>query len=530
MRQLLIHNARVLTMTEPRIATAVLVDDARIVAVGGPELADRIAGPGLRCLDLGGRCVTPGFVDSHLHLRGLGDSLGELNLADVADFGRTLELVRGAAAELLPGEWLTGGRFDRNLWGIGRLPCRRDLDGVAPDTPVALVSKDGHSLWANSRAIELAGIGASIPEPAGGRVYRDAHGEPTGLFSENACELVRRAVPEPGETARLRSLRRAIDHLQALGITCVHEMSAEGQGLVHDLRRLRDQWGHLGLRVRLSVGPSDVGAPGGDEDVRLMALKLWIDGALGSQTALMEEAYEGDPANRGIQAIDDDTLADLLKHAASMGLSCWVHAIGDRAVRVALEGIEVAGPPPVGLRHRIEHAQCAPPGLIDRMARLGVAASVQPIHQVQDIEIAERYWGRRSRWAYPFASIQRAGIPLAFGSDAPVEDADPRRGLWAAVTRQCEDGTPAGGWFPEERIGVDAALRAYTTDSARSVGDGGQLGAIAPGAHADLVVWSDDVERITTDGPEACRVLAVSVGGRWVHSEIECVSVSDEDL
>lgn len=530
MRQLLLHNARVLTMTEPRIASAVLVDAGHIAAVGGPELAEGLAGTDVQCVDLAGRCVTPGLIDSHLHLRGLGDSLGELNLAGVADFGRTLELVRSAAAELLPNEWLTGGRFDRNLWNLGRLPDRHDLDGVAPATPVLLSSKDGHSVWANSRALELAQVDASTPDPAGGRMYRDADGEPTGLFAENACELIRRAVPEPGETARLRSLRRAIAHLQRLGVTCVHEMSAEGQALVHALRRLRDQWGHLGLRVRLSVGPSDVGAPAGDEDIRLMALKLWVDGALGSQTALMEEPYEGDRANRGVQAIDGTTLARVLKDATSVGLACWVHAIGDRAIRLALEGIEAAGPPPVGFRHRIEHAQCAPPGLIDRMARLGVAASVQPIHQTQDIEMAERHWGSRSRWAYPFASMRRAGIPLAFGSDAPVEDADPRRGLWAAVTRQRDDGTPTAGRFPGERVGIEAAVRAYTAESAQSTGDGGRLGCIAPGAHADLVVWSDDVERITTDGPEACRVLAVSVGGRWVHSEIEGIAVSDEDL
>jgi len=526
---LLLYNARVLTMAEPQIARAVLVADGRIVAVGGPELAEGPDHPGVQRVDLAGRCVTPGLIDSHLHLRGLGDSLSQLDLAGVADFGRALELVRGAAAELWPNEWLTGGRFDRNLWNLGRLPDRHDLDGVAPATPVLLSSKDGHSLWANSRAIEIAGVGPSTAEPAGGRIYRDADGYPVGLFAENACELIRRAVPEPGQATRLRSLRRAIDHLQRLGVTCVHEMSAEGQGLAHDLRRLRDERGHLGLRVRLSVGPSDVGGPAGDEDIRLVALKLWIDGALGSQTALMEDPYEGDERNRGVQAVDDTTLHRLLKHAASVGLACWVHAIGDQAVRLAIEGLESAGSPPIGLQHRIEHAQCAPAGLIERMARLGVAASVQPIHQTQDIEIAERYWGRRSRWAYPFASMRRAGIPLVFGSDAPVEDADPRRGLWAAVTRQREDGTPAGGWFPEERIGIEAALRAYTVESAQSVGDGGQLGAIVPGAHADLVVWSSDVERITIEGPDACRAVATCIGGRWVHSEIGDIAVSSED-
>jgi len=520
-RPLLLHSARVLTMAQPGTASAVLVADGRIVAVGGPELAEGIAGPDLQRVGLAGRCVTPGLIDSHLHLRGLGDSLGELNLADVADFSRTLERVRAAADQLLPDEWLTGGRFDRNLWQLGRLPDRHDLDRVAPATPVLLSSKDGHSVWANSTAMALAGVDASTPDPPGGRVYRDADGRPTGLFAENACELVRRAVPGPGQAARLRSLRRAIDHLQRLGITCAHEMSAEGQGLADDLRRLGGELGHLGLRVRVSAGPAAVDGPSPtDDDVRSIALKLWLDGALGSQTALMEEPFEDDPANRGVQAIETGTLARLLQHAASTGLACWVHAIGDRAVRVALEGIEEAGPPPAGLRHRIEHAQCAHPALIRQMARLGVAASVQPIHQTQDIEIAERHWGSRARWAYPFASMHRAGVLLAFGSDAPVEDADPRRGIWAAVTRQREDGTPVGGWHPEERVGTETALRAYTTNPAQSAGDGGRLGCITPGAHADLVVWSGEPRRIAADGPQACRAVATAVGGRWVYSEL----------
>ena len=518
---LLLVDGRVLTMHGPA-ASGLAVAGDRVVATGDSRELDRLRGPRTRVVDLRGRLALPGFTDSHLHLEALGLRLSQVDLSSSRSLAAGLRRVAARARRAPEESWITGGGFDKNRWG-DRFPTRRDLDQVAPGNPVALSSRDGHSLWVNSRALALCGIGPATPVPAGGRILRDERGRPTGILQETATRLVYECDAFARPKAGHGELHRALRFLLRCGITSVHLMG--GGEVLPALQELRAR-GRLPLRATLypALGALDalieagLHSGFGDHWLRIGGIKLLIDGALGSQTAWLFRPHENSDAGTGVPVLAGEELRAVVRRAAEAGLACALHAIGDRANAEALSALSEVRALRTALPHRIEHAQLVRARDIARFARLGVIASMQPCHIPGDIDTAERYWGKRSRWAYPIRSLAAAGVTLAFGSDAPVETADPRVGIRAAIARQTPDGRPAGGWYRrEEGITLSAALRGYTVGPAKATGEDQIKGKLAPGYLADIVVLSGDIAHPRGRGIGEAEVDLVFVGGRLRH-------------
>ena len=524
---LILRNGRIYTMhpgQPPQQALA--IQGERLVAVGDDAEIWRWNGPATVELDLRGRAAFPGFIDAHVHLAGFARLLRRVDLAGVGTLREAVERVATRAGQMPEDAWVLGGGWNHNLWPEGRFPRKEDADGATGGRPLALHSKDGHVLWTNSAALALAGIHRDTPDPAGGEIERDpASGEPTGLLKERAAGLVTRVIPELSleETAEL--LAEALPLIQGYGLTGVHDH--EGAAPLGALQELRRQ-GRLGTRVCASLPAGSLEwalglgmrSGWGDEWLRLGGVKVFCDGALGARTADMLEPYEGAPGQRGIEVTDAAALRQLARLAAGGGLSLAIHAIGDRANRQALDALEAAirSGEGRGLRHRIEHVQLLHPDDIRRFGALGVIASMQPIHCTSDMDMADRHWGPRARWSYAWRSLLESGARLAFGSDAPVESMQPLRGIHAAVTRQRPDGTPTGGWYPEERLTVEQAVAAYTLGAAYASGEESVKGSLVPGKLADVVVLSQDIFRIPPAEILATRVEHTILGGQVVYS------------
>jgi predicted amidohydrolase YtcJ len=518
---LLLLNGRVLTMAGAT-AQALAVSGDRVIATGDDRDLLHLRGPKTAIIDLGGRLAMPGFTDSHVHLRALGHVLTRLDLSPAHTLSAALKLIAARAGRTPAGEWITGGGFDKNRWGDS-FPDRGDLDRVAPDHPVALHTRDGHSVWLNSLALRRCSITRETQAPNGGVIARDAAGDPTGILQESATSLIYNCPDLQARGAADGELLAGMRSLLRSGITSVHAM--EESETFSSLQKLREA-GRLPLRVTLYRSRGDLDsliAAGirsgfGDEWLRIGGLKLLIDGSLGSQTAWMFQPYENaaHAANScGVPVLYGEELRETVRRAAAAGLACAIHAIGDRANAEALDALERARDLPTPLPHRIEHAQLLRPADIPRFARLKVVASMQPCHILGDVGTAERYWGARSRWAYPIRSLLRVGGNVIFGSDAPVETHDVMAGVYAAVRRQTLDGRPADGWYREEEgISRQAALRAYTTAPARATGESRLKGALAPGYLADIVVLSENVLRVGPHRLFKPRVELVIVGGR----------------
>ena len=523
-----------------RAASALAILRDRVIAVGDDGDILALRGPRTRVYDLGGRLAVPGFTDSHVHLAGLAHRFLQVDLTGVPTLSDALRKVAAKVRRTPKGEWITGAGFDKNVWR-DQWPSRRDLDIAAPHHPVAIRTRDGHTAWVNSLALKLSGITARTKSPPGGLIRRDAKGRPTGILHETAMRLVYGSrvfrQPEVGPA----ELRTALRSLLRQGITSAHVMGeAETLSLAQELR----------LTLYRAVDAlDDLIAAGirsgfGDEWIRIGGVKLLVDGALGSQTAWMFRPYglpfearhrrakEGgadlqSATSCGVPVLYGKELRDIIHRSAEAGLACAIHAIGDRANAEVLDAIgeveeragaellpNMAGCKPA-LRHRIEHAQLLRPRDIPRFARLGVIASMQPCHMLGDIPIAERHWGRRGRWAYPIASLLRAGASVAFGSDAPVETSDPIKGIYTAVERKMLNGEPAGGWYrAQEGISVMAALRGYTVGPAIATGEANIKGRLRPGFLADIVVLSDDITHRRGRSLLDARVDMVFVGGK----------------
>jgi len=496
-------------------ASSVLVVGRHIAAVGGAELAAGVNLPDLEVVDLGGRTVVPGFIDSHFHFDGVARSLYEgpghgfvhVRLDGLADLEEAKAAIRRAVETCGPGDWILGGRWDKNAWSPSRFPTRWDVDPITPANPLALHSRDGHALWVNTKALELTGALARADEFAPDLALRNEQGQPTGVLLEQAQGLVRSHAPRPTEAYLTRAYRNAIPHLQRLGITGVHDMSGSAARSVFPVvQRLlgeqEDQAG-IGMRFLASVGrdgldgfiAAGIRSGWGSDYLRLGGLKLMVDGALGSQSAWMSRAYKGRGDYCGVPVTHGEDLFGLVRKAAAHGIACACHCIGDRAIDEVLCAFErlpeTDGP---RLRHRLEHAQHMPAGGFARAARLGVIASMQPIHLPFDVDLTEEHLapgtGRRT---YAFRAMLDARVPLAFGSDAPVADPNPLPGIWAAVARQRTDGTPADGWNPDQRLSVAEAVRAYTVGAAYAAGEERIKGSISAGKLADMVVLSQNI-------------------------------------
>ncbi|MBN1642572.1 MAG: amidohydrolase [Anaerolineae bacterium] len=518
-----LYNARIYTMDQrhPR-ASALAIDGERIVALGGDELCTDLAPA--RAIDTGGRTVIPGMIDAHLHFTSYSLRLDQIEIYELPTLEQTLMRVAARAAGTAPGTWIRSGGWNCNLWRGGAFPTRYDLDRVAPTHPVALSSKDGHSLWVNSMALELAGITAATPDVAGGSIFRDASGAPSGILQENAIGLVRQVIPEPTFQERLAACRRGIQHAHRVGLTGVH--NCEGEAALAVFQELARS-GELTLRVLAHIPAAQLDAAIalgiqdglGDAWLRLGGIKAFSDGALGSRSAWMIEPYEDDPGNWGIPTMTREELAMLVARANAAGLSVAVHAIGDAANRAVLDAIEgaqdVARP---RLHNRIEHVQALHPDDLPRLAQLGVIASMQPIHATADIDIAERHWGARSATAYAWRSLLNEGTTLAFGSDAPVENIAPLVGIHAAVTRRRADGYPGPeGWYPEQALTVEEAVYAYTMGAAYASGEEQIKGSLTRGKLADLVLLERDIMTIDPIEIVDTPVAATVVGGQFVY-------------
>jgi predicted amidohydrolase YtcJ len=526
---LVLSNGCIYTM-DPRMPTAkaIAVAGDRIVALGDGDTLRDALGAGGQAIELGGRTVVPGMIDAHLHFLSYSLRLDLVQIHELPSLEETLQQVAERALVSEPGTWIRGGGWNCNLWGDGAFPTRHDLDRVVPDHPVALSSKDGHSLWANTRALELAGVNADTPDVAGGSIFRDAAGEPTGILQENAIGLVRQAIPEPTRDEMLDACKRGLARANRVGLTGVHDCEgADALSVFQELARRHE----LTLRVLAHIPEGTIDEAikvglcdgFGDEWVRIAGIKAFSDGALGSRSAWMIEPYEDDPTNWGIPTTTPEALRALVRKANSAGLSVAIHAIGDAANRAVLDAIESARDgTPARLRNRIEHVQLLHPDDIPRLAQLGVVASMQPVHATSDMDIVERHWGSRGTTSYAWRSLLDTGAALAFGSDAPVEDISPLVGIHAAVTRRRGNGDPGPeGWYPEQRLTVHEAVYAYTMGAAYASGEEQLKGSLTPGKLADLAILDQDILEIDPMDILHTKVHATMVGGKFVYRSDE---------
>ncbi len=522
---LILHGGRVLTLLEPEPSpapTALAARDGRILRVGNDEAVLALRGTETTVIDLQGAVAVPGLVDAHCHLFGLGTALAQIDLVGTPDAAACAARVRAAAAAQ-PAGWLEGRGWDQNDWTDAHWPDRALLDTAAPQRPVVLRRIDGHAAWVSSEALRLAGITRDTADPDGGTIIRGPGGEPTGVLVDNAVDLVLAHVPEPSPAEVTRRVHLAIDDCLRHGLTAVHEAGTPWSRiqLYRDLAT-RDE---LGLRLvcMLADEPAtlDAGLAAGPTSgprfmVTVRAVKLYADGALGSRGALLLADYSDEPGNRGLQVTPTEHLREVCRRAAAAGFQVCTHAIGDAANRLVLDLYdEVMGPRLRDARWRVEHAQILAPADVPRFGQLGVIASMQPTHCTSDMDwVAQRLGPNRLAGAYAWRSLLDSGAVLCFGTDFPVEAVDPLATLFAARTRQHPDGTPPGGWHPQECVDGRTALRLSTSAAAYAAWLEREVGVLAPGYLADITVLDHDP---TGDDPSQLfdtHVVATVVDGR----------------
>lgn len=525
---LVVTNAAVWTGTGPvarRQAIAVRGD--RILAVGGMAEVAPFIGVTTKLIDAAGSLVLPGFNDSHAHLLIGGYQLMSVDLRGARSGDELAALIAARAQKLPPEKWLIGGNWDDGAWPGRRLPMKEDIDPYTPSTPVFVTRSDLHMGLANSAALSLAGITAATPDPPGGAIMRRPEsGEPTGILKDAALDLVRRVIPPPSQDDSLAAIAKACEVAASLGVTSLQDMAVgeawENWRLLQAFRERRAMTVRLCIRMPLADWIESGQEPEGmqDEWLKLGGVKGFVDGSLGSATALFFAPYDDEPDNRGLLVRKPVELADELAAADRAGLQAAVHAIGDRANSILLDvyAAVAARNGERDRRFRIEHAQHLVAADIARMASMGVIAAVQPSHVVDDGRWAERRIGaERAKFAYPFRSLLDAGVVLAFGSDWPVASLSPLAGIQAAVTRRLGAGYPRDGWHPEQRIGVDEAIRAYTAAAAYAEFAEADKGVLAPGKLADFVVLSRNIFAVPPEEIAATEVLCTICGGKVVY-------------
>ena len=498
------------------IAEAILIQGDRIVAIGSSSSIRPQIGQA-RVIDATGRFVVPGFIDSHVHFLGGGFKLSSVQLRDADTPEEFAKTVPGGA-------WITGGDWDHQLWG-GELPHRAMVDELTPAHPVWVNRLDGHMALANSLALELAGVTRDTADVAGGTIERNGNGDPTGVLKDNAMDLVFNVLPPPDDAAYDRALEAATSHLAAQGVTSVHHMGSWDTLAV--LQRARD---HVTLTTRVYAAVpladwerlrDEVAEHGrGDAWLRYGVLKGFVDGSLRSHTAAFHAPFDDKPSDRGFFINTEEDLETWISGADAAGLHVVVHAIGDRANEKLLDIFErvARGHGSRDRRFRIEHAQHLRPEDIPRFAELGVIASMQPYHAIDDGRWAERYIGPiRIQTTYAFQSLLNAGATLAFGSDWTVAPATPVEGIYAAVTRRTLDDANPDGWVPEEKISVEEALVAYTRNGAYASHEENEKGMLKRGFLADLAVLDSDLTRISPEEIQSAEVVMTIVGGEIVY-------------
>jgi predicted amidohydrolase YtcJ len=521
---LAIVNARVWTGDRRKPwADAVLVHGEKIEAVGSSAEVKKRAGSTVKTIDARGMLLTPGFVDAHVHFLDGGFALASVQLRDARTKEELVARIKAFAATVPPGTWILNGDWDHNNWG-GELPERSWIDSVTPNNPVWINRLDGHMNLANSLALSAAKITRDTPAVEGGTIVHDASGEPTGILKDNAMELMAGAIPAPSMGMSLRALDTAMTYVAERGVTSVHHMGTWAHLAVFEEAH---RAGALRTRIRAAVPLATwerlrdtVAARGnGDAWLHIGGLKGFVDGSLGSHTAAMLSPFTDAPSDRGLLVNTPEDLYEWTTGADRAGLQVIVHAIGDRAIRSQLD-VFARVEKENGARDRrfrIEHAQHVAPEDFPRFAKLGVIPSMQPYHAIDDGRWADRVIGpERAKGTYAFRSMLDNGATLAFGSDWFVAPPTPLMGIYAAVTRRTLDDAHPAGWVPEQKIGVEDALRAYTSGSSRAGFQEKEVGTIAPGMLADLVLVDRDITRVAPETIRDAQVMLTMVGGRVV--------------
>lgn len=536
MATLVFVNALVRTQHAARPkAAAVAVSGRRIEAVGEEKEIRSLAGARAEVIDLGGRQLLPGFTESHIHYFDWAIGRQQLVLTGVASLGELLTRVRDAASAAPRGAWIVGQGFEESSWPEPRTPLRADLDAAAPDNPVILFRSDLHLAVANSAALALAGVNRHTPDPAQGIFGRTSEGRLNGVLKDLAINPVKGAMLSGSDESAIEAMASAMPALHALGITSVHDFrlmgGSEGPQALRAWQRLESE-GRLSLRAWVCL-PGDrldaaiaLGLRTGLGSARLKIghVKVFADGSLGARTAWLLERYAD--GGSGIPLTPVPEIKAMLERAERAGLAMAVHAIGDRANRELAAALfsharqrDPALPLPAA-PHRVEHVQMIRDEDLVKLAASGVHASVQPLQATDDLTLVEQHLGDQGRYCYRFHDLLARGLPLAFGSDCPVADPSPLKGIHAAVTRQRANGEPAGGWYPEQRLSVAEAVRAYTAGPAAITGRTGELGVIAPGALADLVVLGEDIYRVNPADIPAVPVCLTVFDGRVVYENL----------
>jgi len=519
-------NGKIVTL-DPKnpAAEAVAVKDGRILAAGSAAEIRRYIGPGTQVLDVKGKLVIPGLIDAHLHFASGGRSLASLTFRGVSSVDKVQEMVAARIRELPPGETINGSEYDHTLFPGQKWPTKEDLDKVSPANAVVIHRVDGHSIWVNSEALRQSGITKDTKSPFGGEIVKNAAtGEPTGILKEAASGLIK--VKSASKPSSIKDdIERGLDYAAKLGLTGIHT-SASLQEL--ELFKQIEAEGKLTLRVYawLPIDELDryiklgIKQGQGDDLLRVGFEKAFIDGSLGSGTALMFEPFLNDPTKSGLAQYKEEAYYALIEKAHRNGYQTGTHAIGDKGVNWVLNAIERAERKygQKDLRHRIEHAQIVIPSDVKRFKQLGVIASMQPTHCTTDMRFCEIRIGKeRSKNAYIWKTLLDAGAAIAFGTDWPVEPLDPMRGLYSAVTRKnIEGGYPDGGWFPEQRLTMDESLRLYTLGSAYASFEEKAKGSIEPGKLADFTVLSRDIFRVDPKDVLTTEALYTILGGKIV--------------
>ncbi len=496
--------------------------DGRIVATGDESLLAGIAESDR--VDGGGKFILPGLTDAHAHVYNQGFLAVSLNLLGATSVEAAVERIDDYASGRSTG-WILGRGWNQVLWPVKEFPRAADIDAVVSDRPVWLRRIDGHAGWANSKALEIAGIDADTPDPVGGKIVRDGHGNATGTLIDNAMAFVEKHIPEPTRSEIREAYASAVDSLLAVGITGVHDAGINKTEAEVYMSMADDN--ELGMRIYAMLsdtGPNlDAFAEPirgyGNDHLDIASVKLYSDGALGSRGAAMIEPYDDDPENRGLPFYTQQQLDEFVRKANSKGFQVGIHAIGDLGNSMALDAFERAqGGKPSPLRNRVEHAQIIALDDIPRFSELGVIASMQPVHATSDMNMAEdRVGPQRIKGGYAWRRLLDSGAVIASGSDFPVELPDPFHGLYAAVARQDRAGLPEGGWYADQALTRAEALHSFTLAAAYAAHQEDRFGSLERGKWADFIVVDRDYFEIPASEIDDIRILQTWVGGKLVY-------------
>ena len=526
---LIVTNARIYTVDDSRpIVAAMAVRDGRIAFTGSAREAMALKGTSTKIVDLAGRTVIPGMVDAHAHLLGLGQALRIVNLVGAKSYDEVIARVVARAKGLPPGQWLLGRGWDQNQWGDTRFPTHDALSRALPNNPVYLTRVDGHAGLANAAAMRAASVTAASKEPSGGKVERTASGDPTGVFIDNAKDLVEHFIPPGTREETRQAIRAAIAESQRYGLVGLHD-AGESRATI-DLMEEMARAGEIPFRLYVMIGDDSAavahylarGPQSGlyDNHLWLRSFKLYADGALGSRGAALLEPYSDDANNKGLILTAPAHIQDVAVRALRAGFQVNTHAIGDRGNRVVLDAYDAAlkQVPVADHRFRVEHAQILHHDDIPRFAELGVIPSMQAVHQTSDMYWAgSRLGAGRLLGAYAWRSVLETGVVVPNGSDFPVEAVNPLLSFHSAVARQDAENWPAGGWLPEQRMTRQEALMSMTIWPAFAAFQEATMGSLAPGKLADFVVLDRDIMTVADRDILGTAVLATYIGGKPVY-------------